>query len=463
MPDDVSHGALERLTSWEAEAAHESNAHRGNASWVEDRGGLHPSTASALIGIDNWRTGTRACEGATQLVASIEGFWRDAFQGELAAAELDPRWKLLDSAAPNSPGLQWARADPRPGEPGFPRLIVENRVYQTRVFRSLHLELAVRQDGLQIVHCVMWPRRDYALPILGLDAVFNNEKLRFFIADASPVVRRSDASSVAAVDDSDGPPDSSPQSPLEDSVRMLRAQFTGSVTPAPLPEWARTIFSEQAFSARPALALEDDLCIMYGVALARAYLLCAKRAAPLPLSETAQRAAVDAAHRRYALVEAWTTGLSLFVGASSAGRRPGSCGKAQPSGVPALRLSCIQQCAPNGLVEPRFRYCEVQRGNEKTTTVLRKAFERIGDAQAFALADRYMREVLFDHEFHYDVDEDTKLWMRQQNASLGKSAPDVAAGHSVHDAATMASSMMTQEPQVSGHAARSDPQPAHRR
>lgn len=43
-------------------------------------------------------------------------------------------------------------ADPPEGErgAGWPRLLIENRAYCTRAFRKLHLELAARQDGLQV-------------------------------------------------------------------------------------------------------------------------------------------------------------------------------------------------------------------------------------------------------------------------------------------------------------------------
>jgi len=41
--------------------------------------------------------------------------------------------------------------DPQKGEQGFPRLLIENRAYASRAFRKLHLELAHRQDGLQVL------------------------------------------------------------------------------------------------------------------------------------------------------------------------------------------------------------------------------------------------------------------------------------------------------------------------
>ena len=48
--------------------------------------------------------------------------------------------------------LQAERTTPLPerGAEGWPSLRLENRAYRNRVFRKLHLELALRQDGLQV-------------------------------------------------------------------------------------------------------------------------------------------------------------------------------------------------------------------------------------------------------------------------------------------------------------------------
>ncbi len=47
------------------------------------------------------------------------------------------------------PVLSWFR---------YPRLTLENRVYCSRVFRKLHVEVGIRQDGLQVLHVVLYPR-----------------------------------------------------------------------------------------------------------------------------------------------------------------------------------------------------------------------------------------------------------------------------------------------------------------
>ncbi|NET49608.1 MAG: phycocyanobilin:ferredoxin oxidoreductase, partial [Merismopedia sp. SIO2A8] len=51
------------------------------------------------------------------------------------------------------------------------KILIENRCYQTPQFRKLHLELAQVGHRLDILHCVMFPRSNYDLPIFGADLV----------------------------------------------------------------------------------------------------------------------------------------------------------------------------------------------------------------------------------------------------------------------------------------------------
>jgi phycocyanobilin:ferredoxin oxidoreductase len=66
------------------------------------------------------------------------------------------------------------------------RLIIENRCYQTPQFRKLHLELARVGKMLDILHCVMFPRVDYALPMFGTDIVGSRGQISAAIVDLSP-------------------------------------------------------------------------------------------------------------------------------------------------------------------------------------------------------------------------------------------------------------------------------------
>jgi phycocyanobilin:ferredoxin oxidoreductase len=68
------------------------------------------------------------------------------------------------------------------------RLLIENHCYQAPQFRKLHLELAQVSNGLDILHCVMFPNPDYALPIFGADLVGRGSgSISAAIADLSPV------------------------------------------------------------------------------------------------------------------------------------------------------------------------------------------------------------------------------------------------------------------------------------
>ena len=67
------------------------------------------------------------------------------------------------------------------------KLIIENRCYQTPQFRKLHLELAKVGTALDILHCVMFPRPEYALPMFGTDLVGGRGQISAAIADLSPV------------------------------------------------------------------------------------------------------------------------------------------------------------------------------------------------------------------------------------------------------------------------------------
>ncbi|EAW35430.1 phycocyanobilin:ferredoxin oxidoreductase [Lyngbya sp. PCC 8106] len=67
------------------------------------------------------------------------------------------------------------------------KLTIENRCYQTPQFRKLHLELAKVGQSLDILHCVMFPRVDYALPMFGTDLVGGRGKISAAIVDLSPI------------------------------------------------------------------------------------------------------------------------------------------------------------------------------------------------------------------------------------------------------------------------------------
>lgn len=67
------------------------------------------------------------------------------------------------------------------------KLIIKNHCYQTPQFRKIHLELAHMDNGLDILHCVMFPRSNYPLPMFGCDVVSARGNVSAAIVDLSPV------------------------------------------------------------------------------------------------------------------------------------------------------------------------------------------------------------------------------------------------------------------------------------
>jgi phycocyanobilin:ferredoxin oxidoreductase len=119
------------------------------------------------------------------------------------------------------------------------RLTIENHCYKAPQFRKLHLELAQVGNSLDILHCVMFPNPDYALPIFGTDLVGGRGRaISAAIADLSPV---------------------SADRRLPDRYQqalsgLSELQFS---QPRALPEWG-DIFSDFCLFVRPSSAQEED-------------------------------------------------------------------------------------------------------------------------------------------------------------------------------------------------------------
>ncbi len=119
------------------------------------------------------------------------------------------------------------------------KLVIENLCYQTPQFRKLHLELARVGDRLDILHCVMFPRPNYSLPIFGADLVGSQGGIGAAIVDLSPM----------------------------NSDRILGKNYTQILAKLPpvefsqprdLPAWG-DIFSEFCLFVRPGDASEERL------------------------------------------------------------------------------------------------------------------------------------------------------------------------------------------------------------
>lgn len=157
------------------------------------------------------------------------------------------------------------------------RLVIENRCYQTPQFRKMHLELARVGNSLDILHCVMFPRPEYALPMFGTDLVGGRGQISAAIADLSPVSA-----------DSSLPPGY--QSALAALPTPNFAQ------PRELPEWG-SIFSEFCTFIRP--ASDEEGAVFLDRIEAFLDIHCQQAIAQSPVTDPEAHAEILAGQRRY--------------------------------------------------------------------------------------------------------------------------------------------------------------------
>jgi phycocyanobilin:ferredoxin oxidoreductase len=118
------------------------------------------------------------------------------------------------------------------------KLTIQNRCYQTPQFRKMHLELAKVGKNLDILHCVMFPRPQYPLPMFGCDIVAGKAGISAAIADLSPT-------------------NSEKNLPLFYQQELSNLPKIEFLETRQLPPWGE-IFSEYCLFIRPINAQEEN-------------------------------------------------------------------------------------------------------------------------------------------------------------------------------------------------------------
>lgn len=155
------------------------------------------------------------------------------------------------------------------------RLRIENRCYQTPQFRKMHLELAKVGNNLDILHCVMFPRPEYPLPMFGCDIVAGRGGVSAAIADLSPTS-----------------PDKTLSQGYIQSLKALTKPGFREVRE--LPSWA-DIFSEFCLFVRPHEDIEEQNFLEQAASYLRVH--CQQAIASNPV--TPQEKALYLAGQRY--------------------------------------------------------------------------------------------------------------------------------------------------------------------
>lgn len=191
------------------------------------------------------------------------------------------------------------------------RLVIENSCYQTPQFRKLHLELAKVGRNIDILHCVMFPRLEYPLPMFGTDLVGSAKQIGAAIVDLSPVQPSiEDVEDTKTADDAKASPraslqpvgvasssaPSNQQWPLPSAYETtLRALPDLSFSqPRELPQWGH-IFSEFCLFIRPDTPAEQAQFLERVTTMLTVH--CQQAVATSPAPE--RRAEIAAGQRRY--------------------------------------------------------------------------------------------------------------------------------------------------------------------
>lgn len=148
------------------------------------------------------------------------------------------------------------------------KLVIENRCYQTLQFRKLHLEIARVGNRLDILHCVMFPRTEYALPMFGTDLVGAGDRVSAAIIDLSPLNH---------------------DRKLSEPYRLALSALPEPIftDPRALPKWGN-IFSEFCLFVRPTDAAEGELFLNRAEAFLTIHCQQASAARPVSIAEQAQ-------------------------------------------------------------------------------------------------------------------------------------------------------------------------------
>ena len=167
------------------------------------------------------------------------------------------------------------------------RLVIQNYCYQTPQFRKLHLELARIGKSLDILHCVMFPRPNFRLPILGIDIVAGRGQISAAIVDLSPV------SSVGGAS-----PEENRSLPVIYEQKLSGLPPVEFSQPRELPAWGK-IFSDYCLFVRPVTGEEEDAFLERVTQYLTIHVQQAKVATPVGSIE--EEAAILAGQRHYCL------------------------------------------------------------------------------------------------------------------------------------------------------------------
>lgn len=240
---------------------------------------IPPAAMAELIGLGLWRLKGLLDPKLEVAAAYVEAHLREHLGTELHLGPIDFEFRFCDSLLARGDAQPGGGKDPAKGDPAYPRFLIENRVYGSRVFRKIHMELAHRQDGMQVFHFVMYPHPTFDVPIFSVDMVSFNGNLTLAVCDVCP--SRMDMSI--------------PQV-YRQALSMIQEQFS---LERKVPEWGKSVFSDRCVMIRPTTPKEVGSIIKYITLALTIHLKVTHLVNPVPPSDAARLADIRESHVRY--------------------------------------------------------------------------------------------------------------------------------------------------------------------
>jgi phycocyanobilin:ferredoxin oxidoreductase len=255
-----------------------------NINHFQELNDLEVFTATTM-GLGLWRLRPIMRPNIKAIAARMEGIIRqccmddDLHTGHTGEFEY---WDTLDPTGEkdhSDPFFATTTRDPENGDSRYPRFQIENRVYVSRVFRKIHMELASRQDGIQSFRLIMYPRIRFDLPILYMNVIADSKRIRLAIADTSPV--RWDKSL----------PDF-----YSEAVNHLQSHYC---TQRALPTWGQEFFSSFCVNISPTNIEETYQFFAYICSLTRLHLEVARLLKPVNSYRVQKVTEITECHSRF--------------------------------------------------------------------------------------------------------------------------------------------------------------------
>jgi len=160
-----------------------------------------------------------------------------------------------------------------------PRLQIENRIYTSRVFRKIHIGVAVKENGHQVINFIMYPRPQFFLPILYMDIAVNQNDVLEAIVEIHSV--RMDKTL--------------PKVYLSE-IKSIQNNISNSNS---LPKWGQTTSSPVYINVKLTDSSEFNDFINYLSTLSRLHLEIAYLLKPIPPTESGRIEEIAYRHYRF--------------------------------------------------------------------------------------------------------------------------------------------------------------------